>query len=183
MKKFELVDPPPFLHGVYVRDDFEFGKRGSESIQQPTEPTPEVSQPEESEPAQLSEMSDDDFLASLLTTQEAPPFEEAAPSAEAETHPLDEANDANPPHQPLTPEQEKLTRRERFPFNFPWIEELDLNFPNAVTFFVGENGSGKSTLLEAIAGLSGFPVWGGGCLLYTSPSPRDATLSRMPSSA
>ena len=25
------------------------------------------------------------------------------------------------------------------------------------------------------------PVWG--CLLYTSPSPRDATLSRMPSSA
>ena len=24
---------------------------------------------------------------------------------------------------------------------------------------------------------------GGGCLLYTSPSPRDATLSRMPSSA
>ena len=25
--------------------------------------------------------------------------------------------------------------------------------------------------------------WGGHCLLYTSPSPRDATLSRMPSSA
>ena len=25
--------------------------------------------------------------------------------------------------------------------------------------------------------------WGSGCLLYTSPSPRDATLSRMPSSA
>ena len=28
-----------------------------------------------------------------------------------------------------------------------------------------------------------FPDWMGGCLLYTSPSPRDATLSRMPSSA
>ena len=26
-------------------------------------------------------------------------------------------------------------------------------------------------------------IQGGGCLLYTSPSPRDATLSRMPSSA
>ena len=26
-------------------------------------------------------------------------------------------------------------------------------------------------------------AWGGICLLYTSPSPRDATLSRMPSSA
>ena len=30
------------------------------------------------------------------------------------------------------------------------------------------------------AAKSGHP---GGCLLYTSPSPRDATLSRMPSSA
>ena len=28
-----------------------------------------------------------------------------------------------------------------------------------------------------------FPHWGDTCLLYTSPSPRDATLSRMPSSA
>ena len=27
------------------------------------------------------------------------------------------------------------------------------------------------------------PLWHGTCLLYTSPSPRDATLSRMPSSA
>ena len=26
-------------------------------------------------------------------------------------------------------------------------------------------------------------LWSNGCLLYTSPSPRDATLSRMPSSA
>ena len=26
-------------------------------------------------------------------------------------------------------------------------------------------------------------AWGGGCLLYTSPSPRDRTRSRMPSSA
>ena len=29
----------------------------------------------------------------------------------------------------------------------------------------------------------GIMVWNKGCLLYTSPSPRDATLSRMPSSA
>ena len=27
------------------------------------------------------------------------------------------------------------------------------------------------------------PTWSNTCLLYTSPSPRDATLSRMPSSA
>ena len=31
--------------------------------------------------------------------------------------------------------------------------------------------------------LDGGPRSGGACLLYTSPSPRDATLSRMPSSA
>ena len=47
----------------------------------------------------------------------------------------------------------------------------------------------KSQVLEALAEDSGMPksevkkVWGSLCLLYTSPSPRDATLSRMPSSA
>ena len=39
-----------------------------------------------------------------------------------------------------------------------------------------------------VASRSVHPVWNafavsGDCLLYTSPSPRDATLSRMPSSA
>ena len=29
----------------------------------------------------------------------------------------------------------------------------------------------------------GIDIFGGGCLLYTSPSPRDLDLSRMPSSA
>ena len=63
---------------------------------------------------------------------------------------------------------------------------------------VGVNGAGKSTQLRIIAGLeepsSGQVVRQGDprivflqqefdCLLYTSPSPRDATLSRMPSSA
>ena len=39
------------------------------------------------------------------------------------------------------------------------------------------------------AGVAGSPItgnisqWANSCLLYTSPSPRDATLSRMPSSA
>ena len=50
---------------------------------------------------------------------------------------------------------------------------------------VGPSGCGKSTLLRMVAGLES--VNEGeiliGCLLYTSPSPRDATLSRMPSSA
>ena len=37
---------------------------------------------------------------------------------------------------------------------------------------MGPSGCGKSTLLNII-----------GCLLYTSPSPRDLSTSRMPSSA
>ena len=45
---------------------------------------------------------------------------------------------------------------------------------------VGESGSGKSQTVFAMTGLLDH---NGSCLLYTSPSPRDATLSRMPSSA
>ena len=41
---------------------------------------------------------------------------------------------------------------------------------SGAVLFTGSTGSGKSTMLYS-------------CLLYTSPSPRDATLSRMPSSA
>ena len=38
---------------------------------------------------------------------------------------------------------------------------------------LGDNGAGKSTLIKVLSG----------CLLYTSPSPRDLSTSRMPSSA
>ena len=69
---------------------------------------------------------------------------------------------------------------------------------------VGLNGTGKTTLVDVLTGARtpevGTVVHGRGirvatldqnpdlgtgtiCLLYTSPSPRDATLSRMPSSA
>jgi len=37
--------------------------------------------------------------------------------------------------------------------------------------------------LELISEVTSSGVWSYNCLLYTSPSPRDATLSRMPSSA
>ena len=49
---------------------------------------------------------------------------------------------------------------------------------NGVTAIFGPSGSGKTTLLRAIAGLEYTD-----CLLYTSPSPRDLSTSRMPSSA
>ena len=53
-----------------------------------------------------------------------------------------------------------------------------------ITGIIGPNGSGKTTLFNLIAGnlksSSGSVTF---CLLYTSPSPRDRTRSRMPSSA
>ena len=56
------------------------------------------------------------------------------------------------------------------------IEDLVLGcaFPEA------EQGM---NLARNVVFLSDLPHSIGGCLLYTSPSPRDATLSRMPSSA
>ena len=53
-----------------------------------------------------------------------------------------------------------------------------------INCILGDNGAGKSTLVNIISGV--FKPSKGEykiCLLYTSPSPRDATLSRMPSSA
>ena len=63
--------------------------------------------------------------------------------------------------------------------------------------FVGPSGCGKSTLLRMVAGLEDITEGdinldgklinevdpSESCLLYTSPSPRDAHESRMPSSA
>ena len=56
---------------------------------------------------------------------------------------------------------------------------------------IGPNGAGKTTMLNVINGFyhpdSGSITFKGEtrsrCLLYTSPSPRDGLLSRMPSSA
>ena len=53
------------------------------------------------------------------------------------------------------------------------IDNLNLKVhENEIILICGDSGSGKTTLLEIIS-----------CLLYTSPSPRDAHESRMPSSA
>ena len=46
------------------------------------------------------------------------------------------------------------------------LNSISLGISGGVTGILGMNGAGKST-----------------CLLYTSPSPRDGLLSRMPSSA
>ena len=56
----------------------------------------------------------------------------------------------------------RLPQQAEYPYNLPFVTELDLEFQKPVTFFVGENGTGKSTLIEAIAALSRLPVSGGG---------------------
>ena len=38
-----------------------------------------------------------------------------------------------------------------YPFDQPWVAELDLTFTHPLTILVGENGTGKSTLIEAVA--------------------------------
>ena len=60
--------------------------------------------------------------------------------------------------------------------------ELDLGEHHpTVILVVGVNGSGKTTSIAKLA--HRFQAQGKSCLLYTSPSPRDRTRSRMPSSA
>ena len=62
---------------------------------------------------------------------------------------------------------------------------LDIHDKEFVTL-LGSSGCGKTTTLRLIAGFlepTSGKVLLKGCLLYTSPSPRDGLLSRMPSSA
>lgn len=56
---------------------------------------------------------------------------------------------------------ERVPAAGGFPFDLPCVRDLELRFPTAVTFLVGENGSGKSTLIEAIAEVAGLPPSGG----------------------
>ena len=57
---------------------------------------------------------------------------------------------------------ERVLADEGFPYDLPFVRDLDLSFKRAVTYLVGENGSGKSTLIEAIAEACDLPVSGGG---------------------
>ena len=62
------------------------------------------------------------------------------------------------------------------------VADLSLAVGNGeIIGLLGPNGAGKTTSFYMIVGL--IKADAGTCLLYTSPSPRDATLSRMPSSA
>ena len=67
------------------------------------------------------------------------------------------------------------------------VELLDVIKQNKIDGIIATNTTVNFPELESNnkrekGGLSGEPLYDN-CLLYTSPSPRDATLSRMPSSA
>ena len=71
--------------------------------------------------------------------------------------------------------------------NFKAVDGISFEIKaNQIYGILGPNGAGKTTTLEMIEGLTdidgGF-AYVKGCLLYTSPSPRDLSTSRMPSSA
>ena len=76
---------------------------------------------------------------------------------------------------------ERLSSRDQFPYNLPFLPSLDLKFKTPVTFFVGENGSGKSTFLEAIAVLCRLPASGGGRneISGTHGPEKDSSLSKV----
>lgn len=57
---------------------------------------------------------------------------------------------------------ERLPPEPTYPFDLPFVADLNLAIHQPVTFLVGENGTGKSTLIEAIAALCRLPVSGGG---------------------
>ena len=67
------------------------------------------------------------------------------------------------------------------------LKDINLNIPDGQFIgVIGHTGSGKSTLIQHLNALikpTSGTVSYNGCLLYTSPSPRDRTRSRMPSSA
>ena len=63
------------------------------------------------------------------------------------------------------------------PFDHYWIFIMANHCPNPCCDFTYSNSRYLSQHFNSVRGQHYF------CLLYTSPSPRDATLSRMPSSA
>ena len=81
------------------------------------------------------------------------------------------------------------------PSGEPIIKGISCKLNSRLTVITGPNGGGKTSLAKLIAGVekptSGKIIFNGTditdmditCLLYTSPSPRDSQLSRMPSSA
>ena len=66
--------------------------------------------------------------------------------------------------------------------NFP-LDELELSIDKNQFDRINGIINGDGSISSNLSYLDGRIAWSLGCLLYTSPSPRDVHLSRMPSSA
>ena len=84
MSKDELDFPPPFLKGVYLREDFDFEKRGSAIPAQPVEEIEPAWQADDSTNSTLF-MTDDEFINSLVTVDpDATSLAEPVPDSHSE---------------------------------------------------------------------------------------------------
>jgi predicted ATPase len=74
---------------------------------------------------------------------------------------------------------EHFPTREHYPFCLEVLRRTaGLEFPTAVTFFVGENGCGKSTLLEAITRACRIHIWHGDQRTRYAYNPHEGELHR-----
>ena len=68
-------------------------------------------------------------------------------------------------------------------FNYEELKKESVNGKRLYACPDGNSVASVTTILDKTKDKTGLIEWRKSCLLYTSPSPRDATLSRMPSSA
>jgi predicted ATPase len=80
--------------------------------------------------------------------------------------------------------RDKVEAPDAYPFSIPAIRALrEIEFNEAVTFFIGENGSGKSTPLEAIAVRWGLNPESGSCISGSLPALRTSPKRRIVSAS
>ena len=78
----------------------------------------------------------------------------------------------------------KLEQNKNMKLTVPYyLHKAGAGFPSPATDYIEEDIDLNMHLIKNVPATFIIRVQGKSCLLYTSPSPRDGLLSRMPSSA